>query len=256
MPSLVRPLTLCYHAASGSWPHHLSLAPEIIEGQVDALLRRGYRPARASDVVGGRGRLLHVTFDDAFASTGALIAKLSVRGVPTTVFACSGLADRGGAPLAIEELDEQVGRSPDELVTMSWADLSALCSELGVEIGSHTVSHARLWELSDDELRRELQDSKGSVEDHVGRSCRYLAYPYGLADDRVIQATRRAGYEAAFLLLNGTWKDRHALPRIDLYPPDRGLRLLLKTEPAVSLPIAGLLRAKRRVHASPGAGRA
>jgi len=250
MPPRVRPLTLCYHAASETWPHHLSLAPTTIEGQVGALLRRGYRPASAADVIRGRGRLLHVTFDDAFASTGALITSLTARGIAITVFACSGLADRGGAPLAIGELDEELRRRPDELLTMSWSDLGALCSDLGVEIGSHTVSHARLWELSDDELRKELRDSKDSIEGHLGRSCRYLSYPYGIADDRVTRAARRAGYEAAFLLLNGSWKDRHALPRIDLYPLDRGLRLLLKTEPAVSLPIAELLRAKRRVHAS------
>ena len=250
MPQLVRPLTLCYHAASDAWRHRLSLAPTTIESHVDALLRRGYRPARIADVVQGRGRLLHVTFDDAFASTGPLIASLVARGVAITVFACSGLADRGGARLAIDELDEELRRSPDELMTMSWSDLGALCSDLGVEIGSHTVSHARLWELSDEEIGRELRDSRDSVEDHLGRSCRYLSYPYGLADDRVTRAARRAGYEAAFLLLNGSWKNPHALPRVDMYPPDRGLRLRLKTEPVVSLPIAGILRAKRRLRAA------
>jgi hypothetical protein len=53
------------------------------------------------------------------------------------------------------------------------------------------------------------------------------------------------GYDAAFLLLNGRWDERYALPRVDLYPPDHGLRLRLKTEPTISLPLASLLRWKR-----------
>ena len=247
---LVRPLTICYHAASETWPHHLSLSPGTIEQQVKSFIRRGFRPVQAADVVQGRGRLLHVTFDDAFASTTPLITSLAARGVPSTVFVCTDLADRAGAPLGIEGLEVESQSRPNELVTLSWADLRACSSDLDVEIGSHTVSHARLWELSDQELGKELRDSKSSVEDHIGRPCRYLAYPFGRADDRVIRAARRAGYEAAFLLLNGRWNERHALPRVDLYPPDRGLRLLLKTEPAVSSPIAALLRSTRRLNAS------
>lgn len=247
---LARPLTLCYHAASVTWPHRLSLPQETIERQIAACIRRGFTPAPIADVVRGRGRLLHVTFDDAFLSTAGTIASLAAHGVASTVFVCTGLADRGGEPLAIEELAEELRDYPKELVTLSWADLTELSSDVGVEIGSHTVSHARLWELSGDELERELRESKSSIEDHLGRHCRYLTYPFGRAGDRVIRAARRAGYEAAFLLSNGRWNERHGLPRIDLYPPDRGLRLLLKTEPLVSLPIAALLRRKRLLSTS------
>lgn len=247
---LARPLTLCYHAASDTWSHQLSLPQATIERQIAAFIRRGFTPAPTADVVRGRGRLLHVTFDDAFASTAGTIARLAARGVASTVFVCTGLADRAGAPLAVEELAEESRNHPKELITLSWADLTELSSDVDVEIGSHSISHARLWELSDNELEKELRESKSSIEDHLGRHCRYLAYPFGRADDRVIRAARRAGYEAAFLLLNGRWNERYGLPRIDLYPPDRGLRLLLKTEPMVSLPIAALLRRKRLLSTS------
>jgi len=194
--------------------------------------------------------LLHVTFDDAFASTADTITSLAARGVASTMFVCTGHADRAGAPLAVGELAEELQNHPKELMTLAWAELTELSSDVDVEIGSHTVSHARLWELADDELEKELRESKSSIEDHLGRTCRYLAYPFGRADDRVIRAARLAGYEAAFLLLNGRWTERHGLPRIDLYPPDRGVRLRLKTEPTVSLPIAALLRRKRLLSTS------
>jgi peptidoglycan/xylan/chitin deacetylase (PgdA/CDA1 family) len=175
---------------------------------------------------------------------------LAARAVPSTVFVCTNLADRAGAPLGIPEVEEELRNRPNELDTLSWAELTDLSSDLGVEIGSHTVSHARLWELADHELARELRESKTAVEDHIGRHCRYLAYPFGRADGRVIRAARRAGYEAAFLLLNGSWDERHGLPRVDLYPPDHGLRLLLKTEPVAAPPIAALRRLKRRLNSS------
>jgi peptidoglycan/xylan/chitin deacetylase (PgdA/CDA1 family) len=242
---LARPLTLCYHATSDTWPHQLSLPQAVIEKQVGLFLRRGFRPARAAEIVQGRGRLLHVTFDDAFASSASTIVRLADLGIASTVFVCTGLADRAGAPLAVDELEQELRARPNELTTLSWGDLAELSSGITVEIGSHTVSHARLWELTDHELDKELRESKASIEDHTGRPCRYLAYPFGRADERSIRAARRAGYEAAFLLLNGRWDECYALPRVDLYPPDRGWRLLLKTEPVISLRIAALRRRTR-----------
>jgi peptidoglycan/xylan/chitin deacetylase (PgdA/CDA1 family) len=195
--------------------------------------------------------VVHVTFDDAFASTGRLMAHLAGRDIVSTVFVCTDLADRSGAPLVVTtELEDESRRYPNELATLSWAELTELSSDMNVEIGSHTVTHARLWELSDSELAEELRESKSSIEDHIGRPCRYLAYPFGCADERVVRAAEQAGYEAAFLLLNGRWSHRYALPRVDLYPRDRGVRLLVKSEPTLALPIARLWPRKRRLAAS------
>lgn len=247
---LERPLVLCYHAASATWPYRLSLPPETIQDQIRSVQRRGFASDRAAAALAGRGRLLHVTFDDAFASIAPVVSSLAARGVYCTVFVCTGLADRDGAALDVPELGDELRDHPDELATLSWGALSELASDPHVEIGSHTVSHAKLWDLSDHEVARELRDSKANLEDRLGRPCRYLAYPYGIADDRAIRAAEREGYDAAFLLLNGESNRRYAYPRIDLYPPDRGLRLRIKTEPVLSLSIARLLRWKRTLAAS------
>lgn len=188
-----------------------------------------------------------MTFDDAFASIAPVVSSLAAEGVPSTVFVCTGLADRGGATFDVPELEGELLSHPHELETLSWDALSDLSSLPSVEIGSHTVSHAKLWTLNEDEIMRELRDSKASIEDRLGRPCTSLAYPYGLADERTIRAARRAGYEAAFLALNGRWDDSHAFPRVDLYPPDRGARLRIKTEPALAMSIARLLGWKRRL---------
>jgi len=70
--------------------------------------------------------------------------------------------------------------------------------------------------LYDDELRRELSDSKQEIETELARPCTELAYPYGEFDARVGAAARLAGYERAYAL-RGSHSDPYAMPRLDLY---------------------------------------
>ena len=129
---------------------------------------------------------------------------------------------------------------PEHLATLHWDELRAL-AERGVEIGSHTLTHARLPTLSDSELRRELQESRMLFEAELGRPCRYIAYPWGEHDNRVRTATRAAGYEAAFALRAGAdSQDPYALPRIDIFRKDHLLHTIVKT--SFLMPVAWRLR--------------
>ena len=133
---------------------------------------------------------------------------------------CTGYA-RKGAPLTIPEL---AGDDPDELATMTWDEIRAQ-AERGVDIGSHGVAHTHLTRLSDEELQRELADSKRQIEDEIGRSCLEVAYPYGEHDERVRRIAREAGYERGYALWEQS-RDPYASPRLDLYrrhSPERAL---------------------------------
>lgn len=80
------------------------------------------------------------------------------------------------------------GMPPEKFCT--WQQLEALGGlERMCEIGWHTWSHRDLRTLSDEELEKELTPPW---------PMRYLAYPYGRFDDRVIKAVKKAGFEAAF----------------------------------------------------------
>lgn len=240
-----RPLVLCYHAVSDGWRHDLAVPPDALERQVRALLRRGWRPGRVEEVVAGRRRLLHVTFDDAYRSVAAGLAALDRVGVPATVFACPELAD-DGSPLAVPELADEAIAHPDELATMGWDDLRELVAS-GVEVGSHTLTHPHLTRIDDGELHRELRESRLRLEDELGRPCRYVAYPYGDEDGRVRAAARTAGYEAAFALPGRDRPvDRYALPRVGVYRGDSAARVALKTTASLRRPVAALLRAAGR----------
>jgi peptidoglycan/xylan/chitin deacetylase (PgdA/CDA1 family) len=123
-------------------------------------------------------------------------------------------------------IPELAGDDPAELATMTWDELRAH-AERGVAIASHGVSHAHLTRLSDDEVRRELAESKQQIEGELGRPCIELAYPYGEHDERVRSAARAVGYERAFALWEKS-EDPYALPRLDLYRRHSPVRTLLR----------------------------
>lgn len=94
----------------------------------------------------------------------------------------------------------------------SWSQLD-FCEKWGlVTCESHTVTHPYLTQTSN--LTSELVDSKQAIETNLGKTCRYLAYPFGDYNSTVIAAAQAAGYEAAFTTQGGI-NDR-STPRFEL----------------------------------------
>jgi peptidoglycan/xylan/chitin deacetylase (PgdA/CDA1 family) len=238
----MRPLVLCYHAVSDTWPHQLSVSPAAIEGQLELLLRRGYRPVAAAEATAGSRKLFHVTFDDALTSVRQALPILERLGVPATIFACTGYAD-DPRPLGVSELAAELHTHADELRTMGWAELREIGGHDLIEVESHTVSHPHLPALSDEELANELGSSKRRLEEELGKPCRFLAYPFGDCDDRVRATARAAGYEAAFGLPGDpTGRDRFDVFRVGVWRRDSARAVAFKAQPLVRSPLAIRLR--------------
>ena len=231
MRNRLRPLVLCYHAISDGWDDVLAVPLSALEQQLQRVLARGYRPVHAGEAVAGSGSLVHVTFDDAFRSVGTALPLLERLGVPATVFACPAFA-AGDGTFDVPELAPQLARNSEHLATMSWPELRDLV-ERGFEVGSHTVTHPHLTKLEDQELLRELRESREHLEDELAVRCRFLAYPYGEENERVRAAARSSGYEAAFALPgNQAAADLYAVPRVGVWRSDGSLRVSVKTSAA------------------------
>jgi len=229
-----RALILCYHAISETWDTALSVTPQRFERQVATLSRLGFRGVTFSEAVeGGAGRMVAFTFDDAYRSVLELAAPILARhGMPATVFVPTSFPDED-RPMSWPEIDHWLGSPRErELVPLTWEQLGEL-REGGWEIGSHTHTHPRLTELGDAALERELRDSRAECEAHLGAGCHSLAYPYGDHDDRVADAARRAGYEAAATLSanHDCIDDPYKTPRIGVYQGDTYARFSLKLSP-------------------------
>lgn len=238
-------LVLCYHALSPTWPAPLSTTPERFAEQLRFLQRRGYRGATFTEAVteNHKGKLAVVTFDDAYRSVGELAGPiLDDLGWPATIYVPTDWP-AAGRPMTWPGIDEWLGGPHEhELTPHTWDELRAL-QDAGWEVGSHTCSHPHLTQVADDEeLRRELRESRAICERELGR-CTSIAYPYGDVDQRVVRATREAGYACA-AGLPGRYHEARVFewPRIGVYHVDDARRFRLKASRAVRSVRRRLLR--------------
>lgn len=120
------------------------------------------------------------------------------------------------------EREWQMPRGPNhpDCRPMRWDQLREMRAA-GFEIGSHGVHHHMLAKLPQEELESELNDSRASIEMQMHAPARLISYPVGgdrAFDQRVISATRNAGYVAACSYICGTnprnLPDRYALYRL------------------------------------------
>ena len=189
---------------SSSWRGGLAVSEADLRTQLDYLKRHGHVGLTISDAERRRNdgslpdRSVVVTFDDGYASTLRAVPILEEFGFPGTVFVVTGFVESGD-PLSWKGIDgwlrpETIG----ELRPLAWRDAETLVAR-GWEVGSHTTTHPLLTDVDDQRLGEELAQSRTTIEDRLG-SCTSLAYPYGIADSRVADAARQAGYEVACML--------------------------------------------------------
>jgi len=81
--------------------------------------------------------------------------------------------------------------------------------ELGFEIGSHTKTHTRFSDISQDSilLEQEIKGSKDEIEYLTGVECKYISWPFGKltdADDKSLYAVMKAGFTACFGAYRGS----------------------------------------------------
>jgi peptidoglycan/xylan/chitin deacetylase (PgdA/CDA1 family) len=88
---------------------------------------------------------------------------------------------------------------------LSWSQIVEMATN-GIEIGSHTLSHARLAALDEHKLQVELVKSKELLESILQKEVASIAYPYGREfdfDSRTMHGSRSAGYRIAFSGVQG-----------------------------------------------------
>lgn len=220
---------LCYHAiadlADDLALKPYGIPPDQFEGQIDALLRRGYRfltPDEFSRFLAGAPvprKAVLLTFDDCFADLASAAAPLlRVRGIPAIAFAVTGqMTSEWHAAVAAADL---------ELLTNN--ELLGLTSAR-IEIGAHSRTHIALSQLSENEIADEIEGSIADLASRGVRRPRFFAYPHGAHDIRVRRVAARAGLEGAFTVRAGTIRlgaDPMALRRIEVRRSDSGWRFL------------------------------
>ena len=169
-------------------------------------------------------RAIALTFDDGYSSVVDFAwPLLRERGMPATLFAVSGyLCGQKRFPWDSDR-DESLSR------LISAAELCD-AAKAGLAIGSHTVTHRWLPGLTADQVWREVTQSRGELEEILGRQVHTFAYPMGGWTPHVRQAVELAGYRLAVTVDRGrnrTGQDRHTVRRAFAFDASRDVRLQL-----------------------------
>jgi peptidoglycan/xylan/chitin deacetylase (PgdA/CDA1 family) len=163
-----------------------------------------------------------ITFDDGYSEAATTIAEiLDKKSLTATFFVITGVLDNTirfpGGPF------------------LTWQDARQM-STAGFSIGSHTVSHRSLGEISLEDVGEELTASYERITEELGEPPKGLSYPYGTIRDfteNVAQMAKSTGYEYAVTGLHGLNQmgcNPYTLRRTSLMAGDglRTFRMILK----------------------------
>jgi peptidoglycan/xylan/chitin deacetylase (PgdA/CDA1 family) len=239
-----KPLVLCYHAISDSLDNGLAVRPEKLREQMRELAGRGYAGTTFAELERARAegrdtaKTVAVTFDDGYRSMIEASEILDEVGFAATVFVLPTMIG-SGKPMSWPGIEQwATGPQSDEMLPLDWDEIERL-RNAGWEIGAHTLTHPTLTKVSPEQLADELGTAREQLVARLG-SCDSVAYPYGLANRRVVKAAADAGY-----VHGATLTGFHAFdtplrrPRIGIFLHDNQRRFNAK--------IAGWTRALRTI---------
>lgn len=241
------------HKEAGVHPYYrIATSPERFKEQMIALYEAGYT------IVGLNAgmkwfmeserdeKVVVVTFDDGYRDFYSNAAPLLIQlGCSATMF----------LPTSLIGKTRQYFKDHS---CMTWSEVRELHG-LGIEFGSHTVSHPKLWKLTRDELIQEVQDSKRHIEDQLGNRINTFAYPYAFPSFNemykrlIFELLEWKGYRYAVTTNIGRMFDGnhcYQIPRLPVNELDDPKLLLAKVEGAydwVAWPQAAFKRLKQMI---------
>ena len=224
---------LTYHHTEQAPPkgfpmRSLWVTPSSFSTQMHWLSRLGYRGLAMSELMPylrgeKKGKVVGITLDDGYQSNVShALPILKQHGFSATCYVVSGRLGQHN------EWDAALGMAKAAL--MSGEEMRAWV-DAGMEVGSHTCSHADLNQLSLAQARHELLQSKSDLENLLQKPVTQFCYPYGHFSLEHEALVSQAGYEAATTTHRGRAcaTDRMtALPRVPVVRSTYAVQFLLK----------------------------
>lgn len=182
---------LLYHGVPERAPDDsFAVASARFASHVEAIAATGRCAMTISEIADGLSgrrrlpdRVLAVTFDDGFDDTVAAVKLLADHELRSTVYLTTG------------SIGERDAISAEQVQTLArW--------EGTVELGSHTITHPYLDELSLAAAEHEIASSKRDLEQVTGREVSTFAYPHGAYDASVRDLVIASGYRSAAAVKN------------------------------------------------------
>ncbi len=170
----------------------LYVSTKRFTAQLEELKAAGFSTANMADAattIPGQKKTIVLTFDDGFRDVFEnAMTPMAAHGFNAIQFLVPNFIGR------VNEWDIRDGEKPaalmDETQIRDWL-------RAGHDIGSHSMSHARLTRLSVRDAREEIFASKKKLEDTFARPIEHFCYPYGDWNESVRDLVMEAGYRTA-----------------------------------------------------------
>lgn len=227
---------LFYHRVADSSPNDWTMSCGDFEQQIEWIAEH-YDVISLAEaqrrIAAGQNKWPSVclTFDDGYADNCDFALPLLLRKkLPFTYFVSTDHV-LNGQPFG-HDVQNGVALRPNSL-----AEIRSL-ADAGVEIGAHTRSHADLGRIHDPGLlHNEIAGSKADLEDKLGRSIDYFAFPFGLhanMSPHAFRIARQAGFRgvcSAYGAYNWPGDDAFHIRRIHADPELIRLKNWLTIDP-------------------------
>jgi len=212
----------------------MAVPVEKFQAQMNYLHKKGYTSFTLEDYVAGMKqnnlpeKTVVITFDDGYRDNYLfafpILKQYGFRGTFFLTVAYIGTNE------VLPMCREKSGPVEVEDLPLTWEQIAEM-KEYGMEFGSHTCYHWHLDELPEEEMVKELTESKRCLEEKLQSKVTSFCYPSGRFDKRVKEAVCRAGYLAAVVTPRHEQPDEdlYSLKRIGIYFCDAGWRFRLKT---------------------------
>jgi peptidoglycan/xylan/chitin deacetylase (PgdA/CDA1 family) len=155
------------------------------------------------------GRYFCITFDDGIDGCSdhafQILAEMDIPGaffvMPSFMGGSKGKEGRVCKPIADLKFSVRC---------FTWEECREM-ADAGMVIGSHTCSHARLSELTDDQVFQDLRSSKETIERELGRPCNHFSCPWGRPGidfhrDHHERIAREVGYKSFLTTQKGAMR--------------------------------------------------
>ena len=205
---------LMYHMVRRRLPggrfNKLRVDPAEFERQLEWLVDNGWHFAFLSDLdrETGQSKTVVLTFDDGYRDNYTAAHPLLLKyGAKATLFLVVDRFDRDWSTTKKAHHDSGELMAEPKLTD---AEVREMLRSGAWELGAHTLTHALLPDLSDDERHREIAGGKAELEATFGAKVSSFAYPFGIFDDNDETLAGAAGYDYAVTTEAGISTDTRA----------------------------------------------
>lgn len=165
--------------------------------QMEFLKQQGCQTVVPGEISNNAGNKVMLTFDDGYEGNYLCVLPILRRyGFKALFFITAGWV---GHPYML-----------------TWQQIREI-SDAGMEIGSHTLNHAILGDLTPAQITEELKRSEELIEKHIQKKVSSISCPNGSYNKTVSRIAKSLGYKHLFCSSFGYWSSAGniaAIPRI------------------------------------------